>query len=442
MNEQRNTVERTTAEAAEISVVGAMLIDSACVGDVILNVRADDFRNARCRALFTAARDLYLAQEPVDVVTVTQKAGGGELFELARECMDVTPTAANVAHYCQVVRDQAALARVHKAAGALAAATDLDEARDILAKAQGALSDKPGVSVVSLSEMMADFFRRLAQPKPDYLHWGLGMLDSMLYTAPGSYVILAARPSIGKTAMALQLSLNVAMTKRVGFFSLETSAATAGDRIGAANLSLTLPQIKARRVDRTDMQALATQLGQSEALRGDFDFISAAGMTVSDIRTLTLAKRYDVIFIDYVQLIQPSGRGDRTEMMQSVSMELRAMAQLTGVVIVALAQLRRPDSQSKKPTAPTMADLKESGQFEQDADTILLMYLEEPGNRLSDRRLKIEKNKEGYAGFAARFRFDGRKQRFTYVDNDGKDIPDKPKFEAIDDGQEEMDLPF
>ena len=433
--------ETKDAQLAEQSVIGSVLISPECLGDVLTQVKPEDFTSAPLRALMTAARDLYLTQKPVDVVTVSDAAGGGDLQRIALECMETTPTARNVMTYCGIVREHAALARIRRAGQELMELTDPEEARDVLARAQGELSDRPGIRAVSLTAMMADFLTRMAQPKPDYVQWGLGMLDSMLHTGAGSYTIVAARPSTGKTALALQLGLHIAQTKRVGFYSLETVPEIVADRIAAATLDITLPQIKERtRSGLGDLQMLAAEIGEAEALRGDFEFISASSMTVADIRAMALAKRHEVIIIDYVQLVKPTIRGERTAQMQQVSMDLRAMAQMTGVVIIALAQLRRPDTQQKQKSA-TMNDLKESGQFEQDADAVLLMYHDEPDNRASDRWIKIEKNKEGYVGFRARYAFDGRKQRFTAVNSDGSAREPEGKFKDLeDDGQ--TSLPF
>ena len=419
---------RELAPRAEEAVIGAMLIDPRCVGDVLTVLRPRDLRAPRLRALFEATRDLYNAREPVDAVTVLHKAGGDALAPVVRECMDLTPTAANVLDYCAIVRDQTALARLRDAGQELEDAPSLEAARDIVAGAQGILADKTGVTTVSLAASMADFMRRMTQPKPDYLHWGLGILDSMLHTGPGSYVIIAARPSTGKTALALQLALSIAKTKRVGFYSLETVPEILADRIAAQQLELDLPDIKERRLTASDMQALAARMAKSEALRGSLDLISAASMTVDDVRTTALARRHEVVVIDYVQLLRPTIRGERTAQMQQVSMDLRAAAQMTGLVIVALAQLRRPET-GQKQKAATMADLKESGQFEQDADSILLMYHDVAENKDSDRWIKIEKNKEGYAGFRGRFRFNGRRQTFTAVDRDGQSLPVRANLE-------------
>lgn len=430
---------RELTPTAEEAVIGSMLIDSDCIGDVLMHIRETDFHTPRLRSLYLAIRDLYMSRLPVDPVTVLDRAGA-ELAETVRTCMDLTPTAANVLHYCEAAREQTMLERLHGIADELGQTRTVDAARDVLARAEAVMSDKPGMRSYTIAEMMVDLFRRLREPKPPYVKWGLGMLDSALHTGPGSYVLIGARPSTGKTALALQLALNVARDRRVGFFSLETPMPIAGDRLGAANLShLTLPDIKNRRVSGSAVDALMFEASQADFSRRQFEFIPTPSASVAEIRAAALARRLDVVFIDYVQLIRPSGRGDRTELMQGVSMELRAMAQLTGIVVVALAQLRRPDSQAKN-KAPTMADLKESGQFEQDADTILLMYHMDADNRRGDRIIKVEKNKEGYAGLAARFAFDGEKQVFTYVDKDGNPYK-RADFREIQDN-EQLELPF
>lgn len=407
------------ASLAEMSIIGAMLIDDSCVGDVLVHVKAEYFITPRMRAIFNAIQALYNAGSPVDPVLVIGRVGE-EMRETVLQCMDETPTAANVLRYCEVLREQSALYRLRDLAGALSEADSLDEARDVLAKCQGLLSDRPGMRFYTISEMMAGFYKRLAGPVPEYLEWGLPYLDRNLHMPAGKYIILGARPSAGKTALALQLALHIAKKKRVGFFSLETDEPTVSDRLGASNTSVTLPQIKTHKnITLTELQIVAKEIGALSALEGNFEMGDLTAPTVNEIRTAALARRFDVIFLDYVQLVRPSTRGERTEQMQQVSMELRAMAQLTGITVVALAQLRRPDTQQKAKAA-TMADLKESGQFEQDADAVMLLSLVDPKDRRGDRWLVIDKNKEGEAGSVARFRFDGKKQVFTYVQSDGR----------------------
>lgn len=432
--------EQRVTPTAEEAVIGSILLQPELAGEILSLLSPKDFRPGRHRSIYETIRDLYNEQKPIDHIVIADRLGE-EYWEAILTCMELTPTAVNYRHYVGIVRDNAELGRLHAMAEALIATRDLSEARELVARAQASGAEKPGVASMSLMQMMTDFYKRLAGPKPEYIHWGLGMLDDMLQTGKGKYIILGARPSTGKTALALQLGINIAQKNHVGFFSLETIPEIAADRIAAAQLeSMDMPRIKRHNITQADLVVAANQIGSCEALTGDFEFISASALTVSDIRTITLAKRFDVIIIDYVQLIQSDIRADRTEQMQRVSMDLRAMAQLTGVVIVALAQLRRPDTQAKQKTA-TMADLKETGQFEQDADTVLLMYHTDPDNRRSDRWIKIEKNKEGYAGFVSRYRFDGEKQTFTPVDKDGKPFEKPGKFTEID-GQEELPLPW
>lgn len=429
--------DRSTAfDTAAAGVIGSILLRPTIAGDVFLRLREDDFPDGKLRAIYAAMRRLHGEQKPIDAVLLMDVLGDG-YAETITDCMDATPTAANYEHYCAAVRNQSELRALHAAAMAALHTDDLAEARGILASA-GSAAARPDVKIVSIAEMMANFYRRFAGEPPEYLHWGLGMLDSTLQTTAGQYILIGARPSTGKTALALQLGISIAARKKVGFFSLETNEPIADDRVAAHRLGLTLPQIKAGRPTQADLAATATQIGNDEALRSEFYFIPAASLTVADIRAISLAEHFDVIFIDYVQLIRPAFHGDRTEQMQRVSMDLREMAQMTGIIVVGLAQLKRPEGAAAKKAA-TMADLKESGQFEQDADAILLLYKDDASNRFSDRWIKIEKNKEGEAGLRARYRFDGPKQTFIPVADSGmkKDSPFREVRE-----EEQMALPF
>lgn len=429
----------TAAVDAEAAIIGAMLIDPACIGDVLLAVNGSDFLTARHGAIFTAIRELFTEGRPVDPVTVVNRVGP-ECRETIYACMTVTPTAANVLTYCETLREQTRLYRLKLAAEAVAGVDSLETAQKLMTQALSDAGDRPGVEITGLAEMLGGFFQRMSAPEPPYLHWGVPMLDRALAVAGSKYVLLGARPSTGKTALALQLGLTIAEQKRVGFFSLETGADTAGDRIVAQNMSATLPFIQRRKLDATDMRVLSTEAARLTGQARGFDFVTGSAMTVADIRTIALARRYDVVIVDYVQLVAPGNpklAAERTQAMQAVSMELRAMAQLTGITVIALAQLRRPEP-GAKPKPPTMADLKESGQFEQDADAVMLLYLEDAENRHSDRFLKIDKNKEGEAGLRCRLKFDGRKQRFTYVDPDAEREA-APKFRSM---HEQAEIPF
>ena len=135
-------------------------------------------------------------------------------------------------------------------------------------------------------------------------------------------------------------------------------------------------------------------------------------MTVRDIRALCLSRRYQVIFVDYLQLIAGSGKQSRYEQVTQISQELHSLGRANGVTIIALAQLKRPEKEKGKPIPPSMADFRESGQIEQDADCALLVYPSDPNDYRSDRVLYIAKNKEGTRA-KYELEFDGAVQTLT-----------------------------
>lgn len=431
----------TAAADAEAAIIGSMLIDARCIGDVLVAIREQDFLNESRRAVFAAIRDLFTAGTPVDPVTVLARVGQ-ECREMLLECMNVTPTAANVLEYCRILREQTKLYRLHMAAENIAAATTLSEARAVMAEAMTELEDQPDMRIATMGELFAELFQELKGPVPEYLRWGMPMLDSSLTVDRGKFIVLGARPSTGKTALALQLAGNIAEKRRVGFFSLETNEKLVSQRSAAQNLSVRLPEIQRHRVSDEQLAFMAKQtVGMSAFLR-NLSVIRRSSLTVSELRSIALAKKMDVVFIDYVQLMTPTNPkliDDATPAMRSISMELRAMAQRTGITIVALAQLRRYDPTSKN-NLPTMAELKESGQLEQDADVVLLLSHKDAKQHSGPRVLQIAKNKEGVAGICCTIDFDGKKQLFSYEEAPEEEERPRPVFKPL--RKTQMEIPF
>lgn len=431
------------AADAEAAIIGAMLIDARCIGDVMVTIREDDFLTESRKAVFVAIRDLFSAGTPVDAVTVLARVGQ-ECREMLLECMQVTPTAANVLEYCRVLREQTKLYKLRATAEDIAAATSLDEARALMTEAMSALDDQPDMRIATLGELFAELFQKMRQPVPDYLHWGFPMLDSALTIDRGKFIILGARPSAGKTALALQLASSIAEKRRVGFFSLETDEEIVTERAAAQNLSVRLPDLQRHRVGGGQLAFMAKQTSGMTALLSNLSIIRRSSLTVSELRSIALAKKLDVVFVDYVGLMTPANPKliEATPAMRSISMELRAMAQKTGITIIALAQLRRFDPTSKN-NLPTVAELKESGQLEQDADVVLLLSLKDAKLHDGPRVLQIAKNKEGVAGIFCTVDFDGKKQLFSYYDDDGEteeEDASRPVFKPLRKAQ--MEIPF
>lgn len=419
---------------AQIAVLGSVLIDpDPTVGIVMDALRSEDFTEER-RAVFDAVRSLWLERKPIDPVTVAH-AAGADYVPRIREWMDRTPTAANVAAYCAAVREEAQLSRLRIAALGVATSETLTDARAALRKLEPAMIDRPELRPVTVSEMLADFLRRMEDKRPpQYLRWGIRKLDEELTAEPGDFIILGADSSVGKTALAVQFAWTMAASgRRVGFFSLETSAKKLTDRIVAQRAMVDMQDIKRKKLSDHD-------IGEIVALGRGIDKIpleicECSGTGVSDLRALTVARRYQVVFIDYLQLLDSGGK-ERWEAVTEISMHLQRMAHELGVAVIALSQLTT-EKNNKARRAPTKDDLRESRQLKQDADLILLMSLSDPEDNESSRWLRADKNKDG-PQVSVNLRFDPKHMDFTAQDSRAFDEwrrRKRPKFTELPDSE-------
>lgn len=398
--------------SAQVAVLGSMLIEPRCVGEVMSQLRAEDF-NPTYRTIFAAVRQLWRDGQAVDPVAVTHALGQGYAQTIV-QLMEATPTAANVSGYIAMCRDEARLAALQELGLQLSTANTYDEAQTLAVQAAGLTGDaRSGAKHYSVEDLMQAFYRRhLGDERPEYLPWPFEALERQLYIEQGDMVVLGGYPSAGKTMLALQMAaLWSRAGKKVGFFTLETSEDKLFDRFVAAEIEIPLWKIKKNLLSEDDVDRLA--VASTPLLHQQLEVVPAAGMTVDDIRAKTLARRYDIILVDYLQIIRSSARSsaNRTEVVAQHSMGLHTLAQQHGVTVVALSQLTRQDKQTRR--APDMSDLRESGQIEQDADAILLLYLTDQQDKRGPRTLDVVKNKEGETG-TLQLAFDGAHQRFAY----------------------------
>lgn len=236
-------------------------------------------------------------------------------------------------------------------------------------------------------------------------------------------VVIGGYASAGKTAFALQLAFHMAKTNRVGFFSYETSVDKLHDRTVACQTLASYRKIVSDALENPDFAKIYDMKDHLTA--SNLELLETSGMTVSGIGSYAMARHYDVIFVDYLQKIPAAGRG-RTlsdfERVSQVSSDLQQLGRRTGKIIIALSQLSRPDGKDNS-KAPTMSSLRQSGQIEQDADVVLLLYKEYPKETYSRRCLDIAKNKDGLAGLGLLLDFAGDNQRFkTSI---GQPVPEK-----------------
>lgn len=419
---------------AEQAVVGSLLVagargDTETIRGLLSQVREEDLLNPVNKAAFQAARTLFRSGAAVDPITIRDKIGG-QYSDYLVQLMDITPTTANWPEWAQAAHEQTAVQRARALAEPLSLAVTLDDCRPVSAQLGQLLSDGRRLNTWTVSQLLDSFFESQdpEAPKPEYVTFGLRVLDEGSYIEPGDVVIIGGYPSDGKTALALQTAWHMAAKYRVGFFSLETDRKKLRDRLIAHAAGLDLADIKRRQLGDAAWEELAKR--QADFVKRDLTLVDAAGMSAADIETASRAYGFQVIFIDYIQLVTPerSSGGTRSEQIAAVSRALHTFAQKTGTLVVELAQLTRQDRKTGKDGKeirrdPTMQDLKESGQLEQDADMILLLFRPGPkdkgpdGQELNEethRLLKIAKNKEGRWGDWVLY-FDGGKQTLSVV---------------------------
>lgn len=407
----------------QMAVIGSMLIDEKVIGGVLARTTAEDFLSPRYRMLYQAIKAQFTSGEPVDPVTVRTRLGGcdGDNWtSLMMQTMELTPTANNVWVYIDELKAQARTAKIQSLGRQIYETTNPEEQRECLARLNALQVDRPGVRSMTMAQAVQSFYER-QNAEHEYLDWGLPKLNERMYAELGDLIVLGGYPSAGKTALALNFAWTLSQRYRIGFYSLETNRYKLTDRLLSDLFDIGMGDIKRGTIDEDGWKRAAER--SAAVINRPIEVVEASGWTVDDIHAHALANRHQVIFVDYLQLIRPGKSYNRTEQVSQISMDLHTMAQSSGITVVALSQLSRAVTVNKKgqqvELAPTMASLRESGQIEQDADAVLLLYLEEPNKPDDSRRvLQVAKNKEGRRG-KTYLSFDGQHQRFRESVIDG-----------------------
>lgn len=371
---------------ASQSVAGSILIDAACLPAVRQQVRADDFELAQDRAIFEAACRLADAGQAVDVVTILQDARrhGADLSEeYAAELLKVTPTAANAANYAAAVHSEAVRRRLSDIGLQLAEASG-DMARTpagIVSEAMSALETAdtaPQAGMRSSSDALSEFLDyrvRLEAGQAVTVGTGYPGLDKILgggMLAQGLY-ILAARPGCGKTTLGLKIAESASKTGACLFFSLEMSAEQITARRIAAESGLSIGRLLVGR-NLSDEEQSKLANAASVLSTHDFRLNRAPGASVADIaQAAHLTKGLRLIVVDYLGLVRSDERGlSIYERVTRNSAALKSLARSLNVPILCLCQLNRA-SEQRTDKQPSMADLRDSGAIEQDADAVILL---------------------------------------------------------------------
>ena len=355
--------------------------------------------------VFAAVSGFWNSTGTLDAVQICERypdlktAVMGCFDEWSAEC--VRATRPNVEKWTQLVLEQAALTKFQSLAfQAGSSLTTFADLPDLYSKMGEALTlDREDQDFKPIGELVGNYVRKLNE-KPKYIPSGIPVLDKHLHLSPGNLFIIGGRPSAGKTALSLQMACEQARRGfRVCYFSLETDPDTLTARIISNRLAVPLADVKSKTVPQSDLDSLADLHKLPLFIR------SASGKGTGWIKAQAQRMKAQVVFIDDLQLLADGKAKDRYQAITGISIALHELAQTTGILVVALAQLNRNAAHA----SPSTADLKESGQLEQDADAILLLSADK-----EEYQAILAKNKEGKIGEIP-LTFDKTRQRFLAV---------------------------
>lgn len=392
----------------EQALIGCILSDPKLIKRV--DIAPEDLADEHAQALLTAA-----LHTDGDAVVIANAAGEGHM-KYAVEAVSLPTSDGSIDDYVRLVKQEIqqrkAFGIVCEMQGA-AIRGDLNEMRVQMGKLGEVLEDKDARGEYSVRQMMAQFLDEQSRPIT-YMRTGFGKLDRYTYISHGDYVVIGGRPSAGKTAFAVALAANMAKRYKVAFFSLETGASKIMDRLIASRFGIQFQTIKRHELTEESRQQIVKDYQSVAGL--NLTFVDAAGYDVPMIQAKAQKLEADIVFVDYLGLIRAEG-ASRYEKVTDISVGLHTFAQKTKTTVFALSQLNRSAANDRVRTErePTMEDLRESGQIEQDADIVLLLNYTGKQNETPDYQVIVGKNKEGRTG-AIPFKFYGETQRFYAED--------------------------
>jgi len=409
---------------AEQSVLGAMMIDREAIIKAMEQLRGDDFYRDAHRRIYEAIGGLFDRSEAVDLVTVSEslrssgqlESIGGLTFLTA--LANSVPTAANVEHYARIVREKSVLRQL------ISAATEVvtrsydggEDVSDILDRAEqvifsiASMTKRRGTSRMRLKEIMIEAFEHIeklyaSQERVTGVPSGFDRLNGL--TAgfqPSDLIILAARPSVGKTTLALNFVRSAAVLNNmpVLYFSLEQSALQLALRLLSGEARIDGNMLRTGKLSREHWPRLAQASGRLGSAPVYID--DTPNLSVLEVRTRARRMKAEVdiklIVVDYMQLMHTGGRADsRQQEISEISRLLKALGRELNVPIIALSQLSRAVEQ-REGARPQLSDLRESGAIEQDADVVMFIYQDPKSREQGEGRVEliVAKQRNGPTG--------------------------------------------
>ena len=410
---------------AEQAIIGSMLTDRDAVISSIEVLKEEDFYREDNKAIYSAILNLYNRAEPIDIITVKaelesmgkfEQIGG---LEYLASLPEKVPTTANAINYIKIVEEKSILRTLIKTANEIIELgySKTEEVEDIMEGAEkkifNIMQEKNQKGYTPIKDVLVESFTNLEELYNRKQHItgvpsGFSELDYRTAGFHGSELILiAARPAMGKTAFALNIATNAAVKANVpvAIFSLEMSKEQLVNRIMCSEAMVDSNKVRTGKLDEDDWTKLAGSIGPlSEA---EIYIDDTPGINIMEIRAkcrkLKLEKNIGMVVIDYLQLIQGSGRrnSSREQEISEISRSLKILAKELNVPVIALSQLSRAAEQ-RPDHRPMLSDLRESGAIEQDADIVMFLYRDDYYNKDSEKKdiaeVIIAKHRGGSTG--------------------------------------------
>lgn len=425
---------------AEQSILGAALLDAGCVPEIVRLAKPEYFYREQHRRIYEVITGKFTLGEPIDIVTVMDACIREEIFSTPEETKiyltqlaQMVPSVHNIEAYTAIVQQKYYLRSLITSSKDIIeqAEAPTAEAEGLLEYAEQKIYDirngQDNGNLLPVSRVVMETFDHLqklsGENRADYLgiSTGYGDLDRMITGLNKSdLILLAARPGMGKTALALNIATNVALRgkKTVAVFSLEMSREQLMNRLFSAEGGIESRRLLTGELSTEDwakVAELSPRFSESPLYMDD-----TAGITVSEIKAkLRRVRNLGLVVIDYLQLMSTGRRSDnRVQEVSEITRSLKVMAKELNVPVITLSQLSR-GTESRADHRPMLADLRESGSIEQDADIVLFLYREAYYDRdredQSEAECIIAKNRHGETG-SIDLRWDGRFTRFFSVD--------------------------
>lgn len=394
-----NDISMPYSLESEQAVLGCVLLEPACITQVLIIIKPEHFYLPQHKAIFTIMQSIDANGGKIDPLIVLEKlrnekvydeaTGKNYLFQLAQ----VVPSTENVESYCKIVREKfyvRSLINVSKSI--IDDATNTEESADLLLESaeqkiydirQGKVTRGPTkIGDIIINEVY-DKLQKLSSPDKDkYKGYTTGFYDldkAITGLNKSDLMIIGARPAMGKTSLALNLARNTALIgkRKVLFFSLEMTKSQLAERVLSTEARIESTKMRTGNISPEEWQRLgiaAAQLGECELY-----FDDTSNMTVSEMKSRVRRLRdVDAVFVDYLQLMKSGGRVEsRVQEVSEITRNLKLMAKDLNIPVVVLAQLARTTEARGKSHKPQLSDLRESGSIEQDADIVIMLYREE-----------------------------------------------------------------